>query len=92
MAVSAVEQLQVMASKRQYKEAAAQLEVLSFEFTIHICATMGWWFCNYVISSPFSFYCQRALNFALLLYGTFLGPFYFEFFVDESSMPLVLRT
>lgn len=27
MAVSAVEQLQVMASKRQYKEAAAQLEV-----------------------------------------------------------------
>ena len=28
MTVSAVEQLQVMASKRQYKEAAAQLEVL----------------------------------------------------------------
>jgi hypothetical protein len=27
-AVSAVEQLQVMASKRQYKEAAAQLEVI----------------------------------------------------------------
>lgn len=27
MAVSAVEQLQVMASKRQYKEASAQLEV-----------------------------------------------------------------
>lgn len=27
MTVSAVEQLQVMASKRQYKEAAAQLEV-----------------------------------------------------------------
>jgi len=27
VAVSAVEQLQVMASKRQYKEAAAQLEV-----------------------------------------------------------------
>lgn len=30
MAVSAVEQLQVMASKRQYKEAAAQLEVCYF--------------------------------------------------------------
>lgn len=30
MSVSAVEQLQVMASKRQYKEAAAQLEVLFY--------------------------------------------------------------
>ena len=30
LAVSAVEQLQVMASKRQYKEAAAQLEVPFF--------------------------------------------------------------
>lgn len=29
-AVSAVEQLQVMASRRQYKEAAAQLEVTYF--------------------------------------------------------------
>jgi hypothetical protein len=29
-AVSAVEQLQVMASKRQYKEAAAQLEVRQY--------------------------------------------------------------
>lgn len=30
MTVSAVDQLQVMASKRQYKEAAAQLEVTYF--------------------------------------------------------------
>jgi len=37
MAVSAVEQLQVMASKRQYKEAAAQLEVsniITARFTV----------------------------------------------------------
>ena len=36
MSVSAVEQLQVMASKRQYKEAAAQLEVPSLESITHI--------------------------------------------------------
>lgn len=36
MAVSAVEQLQVMASKRQYKEAAAQLEVHKLLVVIHI--------------------------------------------------------
>ena len=36
MSVSAVEQLQVMASKRQYKEAAAQLEVPSLECITHI--------------------------------------------------------
>lgn len=36
VAVSAVEQLQVMASKRQYKEAAAQLEVHELLVVFHI--------------------------------------------------------
>jgi len=39
MAVSAVEQLQVMASKRQYKEAAAQLEVSNLSLQ-HFCITV----------------------------------------------------
>lgn len=42
MAVSAVEQLQVMASKRQYKEAAAQLEVstLSLQYCFLTAANL----------------------------------------------------
>jgi len=42
MAVSAVEQLQVMASKRQYREAAAQLEVSSLSLQ-HFCTTVVYW-------------------------------------------------
>lgn len=45
MAVSAVEQLQVMASKRQYKEAAAQLEVT------YLLSTMSFYVMPYVILS-----------------------------------------
>lgn len=37
MTVSAVEQLQVMASKRQYKEAAAQVEVLTDVYNLLTC-------------------------------------------------------
>ena len=44
MAVSAVEQLQVMASKRQYKEAAAQLEVSNLSLQ-HFRITVVYWIC-----------------------------------------------
>lgn len=52
MAVSAVEQLQVMASKRQYKEAAAQLEVTYLLSTMSFyCRRRGAYVMPYVILS-----------------------------------------
>lgn len=46
MAVSAVEQLQVMASKRQYKEAAAQLEVSNLSLHIVGCGVRKQTYCG----------------------------------------------